>query len=161
MRNLTGRAFISLLLLVVFQHFVAVIFDTPQHFIDKVCGLRLKEPSQSDNTFGNRAQVVEQRRRSVRFSEVIDSIRSLVKLSHELWRVGFRLLCFRGNVDVGALGLESPEDCSGLFVASQPSGPYLDSMFNSQAKGSFSHLFRNQPPDLFADLHEVLNIILD
>lgn len=109
---------VSLLLFVVFQHFVAVVFNTRHHFAYKICGLRLKEPAQSDNAFSNSTQVVEQRRRSVRFPEVVYGIRSLLKLSHELRRGSFRLLRFCGNVNIGALSLESLKDRFGLLVPS-------------------------------------------
>lgn len=99
------------LVLVLLQDLISVVLNATLHLIHEIRGLRLKEPAERDNAFSDSAEVVEQRRRSVRFSEVVDGIRSLVKLGHQLWRMRLRLLRFRGYIDIGALRLESLQHC--------------------------------------------------
>ena len=66
------------LLLIIRQNFVAIVFNASLNFADKVGGFGLKEPSEGNNAFRDRAKVVEKRRRSVRFTDVVNAIGSPV-----------------------------------------------------------------------------------
>lgn len=105
-----------LLLLVLLQHLVAVVLDTTDHFRHKVRGLALEEPAKSDNALGNCTQVVEQRRCSVRFTDVINAIRCFVEIGHQLRVLGLGLLGLCRNVEIGALSLEGLQNRIGLWV---------------------------------------------
>ena len=124
-----------LLLLVLLHNFVAIILNTTDHFIDEISRLRLKEPTQGNNAFRNSTEVAEERRISVCLADVIDGVRSIVKLSHELrglWR-RFPGLC--RNVDKGTFGLESLQDGFGLLKLSttRKSKPPFQNMIISPA----------------------------
>lgn len=94
------------LLLVVLQYFVAIVFDAANNFSDEISRLAGEEPAKSNNALRYCAQVVEQMRGPVRLADVIDAVRSIVKLRHELRGLLVGLLGFSRDVEVGALGFE-------------------------------------------------------
>jgi hypothetical protein len=54
-----------ILLLVLLQHLVSIILDASDNLADEISRLRLKEPAQSNNAFGDSAKVIKERGGSV------------------------------------------------------------------------------------------------
>lgn len=102
------------LLLVFLQDLVSVVFDTASHLSDEIGGLVCEEPAQGNNTLRDCAEVVEERRSSVRLANVVDAVRSIVEARHELRGLLLGLSSFRGHKEVGALGFEGLKDYLGL-----------------------------------------------
>jgi hypothetical protein len=109
----------SVLLLVLLQHLVTIILDASDNLADELSRLRLKEPAQSNNAFRDSAKVIEERGGSVRLADVVDGIRSIVKLSHKLRWLGLGLSRLCRDVKVGALGFESLKNSLGLSKKSE------------------------------------------
>lgn len=106
----------NLLLLEVLQNFVSIVLNTSNHVLDKGRGLSLEEPAQSNNALRDSTQMVKQRRSTVRLSDVVDAVRCLVKICHELNGVGLGLLGLGCDEKVGTLGLECLQNGFGLLV---------------------------------------------
>lgn len=105
----------NILLLVFLQHLVTIVLNSSKHFINEIGRLGRKKPTQSNDAFGNGTQVVYKRRSPVGLPDIVDCVRSSVKLSHKLGRLDFWLLRLGRNVEVGALRLEGLEDSVGLW----------------------------------------------
>lgn len=144
-----------LLLLVVLHDFVSVILNTTDHFIDEISRLRLKEPTQGNNAFRNSTEVAEERRISVCLAEIIDGVRSIVKLSHKLRGLWGRFPGLCRNVDEGTFSLESLQDGFGLLKLST-----TEQNQNLHSK-TLTHLLLDQATDLLSQIHEGLNVALD
>lgn len=92
LKSIPRRNAIYSLVFVFFQNLVAVVFNTSQNLGHKVGWLSLEKPTQSDNALRDSAQMVEERRRPVRFPEVVDGIGSLMQIDHKFGGKGLRLL---------------------------------------------------------------------
>lgn len=102
------------LLLVFLQHLVTVVLNATKHADDKIRRLALEEPAESNNALGNCAQVVEQGRCAIRLPNVVDTVRRLVKIGHQLRVLGLGLLGLGRNEEIGTLGLEGLQNRVGL-----------------------------------------------